>query len=146
MANVVAEGAYPYCRLTDQPLSVDEVLAAVSGPEQGGIVIFVGNVRDHNAGHDVTRLFYEAYPPMVIRTLMSIIGRCEDKAEGGAFVRLLDSSDEFTAEVVASATGDFRFFAAPGSWTLRALSAAGNGDAVVQPSGAGIHEVDVKIT
>ncbi len=32
------------------------------------------------------------------------------------------------------------------SWTLRALSAAGNGDAVVQPSGAGIHEVDVKIT
>lgn len=30
MANVVAEGAYPYCRLTDQPLSVDEVLAAVS--------------------------------------------------------------------------------------------------------------------
>lgn len=53
MANVVAEGAYPYCRLTDQPLSVDEVLAAVSGPEQGGIVIFVGNVRDHNAGHDV---------------------------------------------------------------------------------------------
>lgn len=82
MANVVAEGAYPYCRLTDQPLSVDEVLAAVSGPEQGGIVIFVGNVRDHNAGHDVTRLFYEAYPPMVIRTLMSIIGRCEDKAEG----------------------------------------------------------------
>lgn len=82
MANVVADGAYPYCRLTDQPLSVDEVLAAVSGPEQGGIVIFVGNVRDHNAGHDVTRLFYEAYPPMVIRTLMSIIGRCEDKAEG----------------------------------------------------------------
>ncbi len=35
---------------------------------------------------------------------------------------------------------------AGGSWTLRALSAAGNGDAVVQPSGAGIHEVDVKIT
>ncbi len=31
---------------------------------------------------------------------------------GGAFVRLLDSSDGFTAEVVASATGDFRFFAA----------------------------------
>lgn len=78
-----------------------------------------------------------------------ITGRVVDgdgQAVGGAFVRLLDSSDEFTAEVVASATGDFRFFAAPGSWTLRALSAAGNGDAVVQPSGAGIHEVDVKIT
>ncbi|MDY6999833.1 MAG: DUF1416 domain-containing protein [Actinomycetota bacterium] len=63
----------------------------------------------------------------------------------GAFVRLLDGSDEFTAEVVASATGDFRFFAAPGTWTLRALSKSGNGDAVVAPTGAGIHEVDVKV-
>jgi Protein of unknown function (DUF1416) len=77
-----------------------------------------------------------------------ISGRVVDgsgQTVGGSFVRLLDSSGEFTAEVVASATGDFRFFAAPGSWTLRALSAAGNGDAVVEPTGAGIHEVDVKI-
>ena len=77
-----------------------------------------------------------------------ITGRVVDgsgQAVGGAFVRLLDSSDEFTAEVVASATGDFRFFAAPGTWTLRALSPAGNGDASVAPSGAGIHEVDVKV-
>ncbi len=45
-----------------------------------------------------------------------ITGRVVDgsgQTVGGAFVRLLDSSDEFTAEVVASATGDFRFFAAP---------------------------------
>src|SRR3954464_5369109 len=42
--------------------------------------------------------------------------------EGGAYVRLLDSSGEFTAEVVTSATGAFRFFARPGSWTLRALA------------------------
>ena len=58
----------------------------------------------------------------------TITGRVVDRdgqAVGGSFVRLLDSSGEFTAEVVASATGDFRFFAAPGSWTLRALSAAG---------------------
>jgi hypothetical protein len=40
---------------------------------------------------------------------------------GGAYVRLLDSSGEFTAEVVTSATGAFRFFARPGAWTVRAL-------------------------
>lgn len=77
-----------------------------------------------------------------------ITGRVVDgsgQTVAGAFVRLLDASDEFTAEVVTSATGDFRFFAAPGYWTLRALSPAGNGDAVVTPSVAGIHEVDVKI-
>ena len=50
----------------------------------------------------------------------------------GAFVRLLDSSGEFTAEVVTSATGAFRFFAAPGRWTLRALSSSGNGQATVE--------------
>jgi hypothetical protein len=43
---------------------------------------------------------------------------------GGAYVRLLDSSGEFTAEVVTSATGAFRFFAAPGEWTLRTLAPA----------------------
>ena len=77
-----------------------------------------------------------------------ITGRVVDgagQAVGGAFVRLLDSSDEFTAEVVASATGDFRFFAAPGTWRVRALSKFGNGDVVVAPSGAGIHEVDIKV-
>jgi len=41
---------------------------------------------------------------------------------GGAYVRLLDSTGEFTAEVPTSATGHFRFFAAPGSWTLRTLA------------------------
>jgi hypothetical protein len=69
----------------------------------------------------------------------------DGQAVGGAFVRLLDSSDEFTAEVVASATGDFRFFAAPGSWTVRALSAVGRGGIVIAPRGAGIYEVDVKV-
>ena len=77
-----------------------------------------------------------------------ITGRVVDRdghAVGGAFVRLLDSSNQFTAEVAASATGDFRFFVAPGSWTVRALAATGDGRAVVKPSGAGVHEVDVKI-
>ncbi len=33
-------------------------------------------------------------------------------------VRLLDSTGEFTAEVPTNLEGQFRFFAAPGSWTL----------------------------
>ncbi|MDQ1615279.1 MAG: hypothetical protein QOJ60_1218 [Actinomycetota bacterium] len=39
-----------------------------------------------------------------------------------AYVRLLDPSGEFTAEVPTSATGAFRFFAAPGTWTVRTLA------------------------
>ena len=41
---------------------------------------------------------------------------------GGAYVWLLDRTGEFTAEVPTSATGHFRFFAAPGQWTLRTLA------------------------
>ena len=39
-----------------------------------------------------------------------------------AYVRLLDKSGEFTAEVPTSATGHFRFFAGDGDWTLRTLA------------------------
>jgi hypothetical protein len=62
----------------------------------------------------------------------------------GAYVRLLDATGEFTAEVVTSAAGHFRFFAAPGQWTLRALSRSGNGDATVSAD-RGINEVAVNV-
>lgn len=39
-----------------------------------------------------------------------------------AYVRLLDSTGEFTAEVPTSASGHFRFFAGNGEWTLRTLA------------------------
>ena len=45
-----------------------------------------------------------------------------DSPVGGAYVRLLDRTGEFTAEVPTSATGHFRFFAGPGTWTLRTLT------------------------
>ncbi|CAA9376345.1 MAG: Sulfur metabolism protein SseC [uncultured Nocardioides sp.] len=41
---------------------------------------------------------------------------------GSAYVRLLDGTGEFTAEVPTSATGHFRFFAGNGEWTLRTLA------------------------
>jgi hypothetical protein len=38
------------------------------------------------------------------------------------YARLLNASGEFVAEVPLGADGGFRFFAAPGSWTLRVLA------------------------
>lgn len=77
-----------------------------------------------------------------------ITGRVLDDAGqsiGGAYVRLLDDTDEFTAEVVATESGDFRFFAAPGTWTVLARSTSGRGDVTVAPAGVGLHEVDIKV-
>jgi hypothetical protein len=61
-----------------------------------------------------------------------------------AYVRLLDESDDFTAEVVSSATGAFRFYAAPGRWTIRALAASGNGQQTVE-AGTGFTEVEIEL-
>ena len=53
--------------------------------------------------------------------IQGVVAR-EGEPVGGAYVRLLDATGEFTAEVPTSATGHFRFFAAPGTWTVRTLA------------------------
>ena len=59
--------------------------------------------------------------------IQGVVTRAGEPTRG--YVRLLDGTGEFTAEVPTSATGEFRFFAAPGTWTLRAL-VPGASDAV----------------
>jgi hypothetical protein len=77
-------------------------------------------------------------------TVISGTVRSTDGPVGGAYVRLLDSGGEFTAEVVTSPTGQFRFFAAPGDWTIRALSRAGNGDRVVTAA-RGLNDITIDV-
>jgi molybdopterin synthase catalytic subunit len=48
--------------ISDQPLSVDDVLRAVTLPGTGGTVLFIGTVRDHDGGVGVTGLAYSAHP------------------------------------------------------------------------------------
>ena len=77
-------------------------------------------------------------------TVITGVVRAGTDPVSGAYVRLLDASGEFTAEVVTSAAGQFRFFAAPGNWTLRALSRQGNGDATIAAD-RGLNEVAVTV-
>ncbi|MCW2529666.1 MAG: hypothetical protein JWM76_4526 [Pseudonocardiales bacterium] len=62
-----------------------------------------------------------------------------------AYVRLLDGGGEFTAEVVTSATGDFRFYAAPGEWTLSVLAPGASGRKDVHAGEPGLIEVTLPI-
>jgi hypothetical protein len=62
-----------------------------------------------------------------------------------AYVRLLDRSGEFTAEVPTSATGHFRFFAGPGEWTLRTLAPGAQTDKKVTAALGSIAEVEVAL-
>jgi molybdopterin synthase catalytic subunit len=45
-----------------EPLSADEVIAAVSDPSAGGVVVFLGVVRDEDGGRGVRSLSYSAHP------------------------------------------------------------------------------------
>ena len=54
----------------------------------------------------------------------------------GAYVRLLDATGEFTAEVVTVREGEFRFFAAPGKWKVRSLARVGKGERCSPPTSA----------
>ena len=76
--------------------------------------------------------------------ITGVVTNPDGETVGGAYVRLLDSSGEFTAEVVSSPEGVFRFFAAPGKWTLRALSRHGNGDLTVDVN-RGVNEVGLNV-
>ena len=77
-------------------------------------------------------------------TVITGVVQAADGPVAGAYVRLLDATGEFTAEVVTSPAGQFRFFAAPGTWTLRALSRSGNGDAEITAD-RGVNEVALSV-
>ncbi|MFT4009907.1 MAG: DUF1416 domain-containing protein [Nocardioidaceae bacterium] len=65
---------------------------------------------------------------------------------GNAYVRLLDSTGEFTAEVPTSVTGQFRFFAGNGSWTLRTLAPGSETtDTSVDAAQGNIAEVEIAL-
>ncbi len=59
-------------QVREEPLEASEVVAAVSGPEIGGIDLFLGVVRNHNDGRAVTRLEYHAYVSMAQKEMARI--------------------------------------------------------------------------
>lgn len=65
-------GVAPTCTLSEQPLDPEEVAARVTGDDAGGLVTFVGAVRNHSRGHAIEFLEYEAYPEMAIREMQKI--------------------------------------------------------------------------
>jgi molybdopterin synthase catalytic subunit len=68
----VAGGSGGLYRVTDEPLSLDEVVRAVTTEEHGGVVTFTGVVRRQSRGKRIVRLEYEAYRPMAERKLAEI--------------------------------------------------------------------------
>jgi molybdopterin synthase catalytic subunit len=75
-----AEG--PYCRVVHVEPDLKEVLDAVVTPSHGGVVVFMGLVRDRNKGRAVTELQVDYHPRMVEKSLIDIVNRCEVASPG----------------------------------------------------------------
>lgn len=61
------------------------------------------------------------------------------------YVRLLDSEGDFVAEVPVSDQGEFRFFAAPGAWTVVALVPHGRASASVVAELGTVADIDITV-
>jgi molybdopterin synthase catalytic subunit len=79
----------PSDRLSQQPdliaVSADTVdpaavVAAVTAPDAGAVVLFVGTVRDHSPGRaGVTHLEYETYDEQVIDKIAEVVGEVRQR-------------------------------------------------------------------
>jgi len=66
-------------RVTAEPLSVDEALAAVADPGAGGTCVFIGTVRDSSDQGDVTGLRYEAWDELADTRLRELAGEMAER-------------------------------------------------------------------
>ncbi|MBE3559046.1 MAG: molybdenum cofactor biosynthesis protein MoaE [Ktedonobacteraceae bacterium] len=69
----------PLIRLTREPLDRNALIAAVSHPSIGGIVVFEGVVRDNARGKQIRYLEYEAYEEMAEQQIRHIIDEAKQR-------------------------------------------------------------------
>ena len=76
------DGSAKRCTISDEELDEAEVRARVEGPDAGGVVSFVGRVRDHARGHEIEHLEYEAYPSMAEKEMEKIADEAASRWPG----------------------------------------------------------------
>ncbi len=69
----------PLILVSDTKLSIDKAVGAVQDASFGGIVLFLGTVRDTSRGKHVTHLEYEAYAEMAEAKMREIARRLEQR-------------------------------------------------------------------
>jgi molybdopterin synthase catalytic subunit len=65
--------------LTDRPIDVGQLIAAVASPGMGGTVVFLGTVRRSAEDGDVAAIAYSAYPEMAAQELDRIVAEAASR-------------------------------------------------------------------
>ena len=71
-------------RLQTEPIVVEPLLAGLRGDADGAVALFLGTVRDHNAGRSVRFLEYHAYPEMAEREMRRLADEARQRFEVSA--------------------------------------------------------------
>lgn len=66
-------------KLVTGPIDAARLVAAVSAPDKGAISVFLGTVREMNAGRAVARLKYSAYTQMAQAELDRILAEASEQ-------------------------------------------------------------------
>ena len=74
----VSGGAF---RVTEEPLSLEAVVAEVADERAGGIATFTGTVRRQSRGRGVTHLEYEAYAEMAEDVMEKLAAELQERHE-----------------------------------------------------------------
>ena len=74
----VSGGAF---RVTEDPLSLEAVVAEVADERAGGIATFTGTVRRQSRGREVTHLDYEAYAEMAEDVMEKLAAELQERHE-----------------------------------------------------------------
>ena len=70
-----------YARITTDPLDTTALIAQVSAPAHGAVLVFLGTVRAENEGKAVTGIAYDAYVEMAERVLAEILAEAARSAD-----------------------------------------------------------------
>ena len=110
------DGKVKRCTISERALDEAEVARRVEGPDAGGVVTFVGRVRDQARGHVIEHLVYEAYPAMAEREMEKIADEAAERWPGTRVaiahrVGRLEIGDAAVVVVAASAHRDEAFLA-----------------------------------
>jgi len=121
----VSGGGGPWVRLDHEPIVSDQVLAAVSRPDCGAVLLFLGCVRDSFQGEVVERIDYSAYENMALAELKALaeesLARLGQPSAVAVWHRLGPVAAGEASVAVAVATPHRKPAYSEGQWLIDAL-------------------------
>lgn len=96
--------------ISESPIDLGRLVAAVRRAEAGAIATFIGTTRANNVGRRVIRLEYEAYPQMALREMRQIGAGAVERfgVQAVAIVHRIGQVDVGEASVAIAVSSEHR--------------------------------------